>query len=179
MKETWNFIKSLWKNKRTRALAILLLYCFFFIFVYFFITANQSTTKPPIHLTGWDAFVKEDRYHIQIIKEEEVLVVSEDGMKVIYQDNEYDMDTIPAILENYFISFWEPNNLKKLVDQATLISTNYIENKDIYQLSNSNALPWDENYDIIIEVYKKEDRIYKITMEQKDIPFYLEWEVKE
>lgn len=179
MKEIWNFIKNLWQNKRTRSLAILLLYCFFFIFVYFFISANQSTTKPPIHLTGWDAFLKENRYHIQIMKEEEVQIVSDGDIKIIYQDKEYDTNSIPDGLENYFISFWDPSKLKEIVDKATLISTNYIEHKDTYQLSNTDVLPWDENYDIMIEVYKKEDMIYKITMEQKNIPFYLEWEVKE
>lgn len=181
MKEVWTFIKNLWSNKRTRAISILILWFFFFVFVYFFIDANKPTSQPEVHLTGWNAFEKVEQYHFQITMEEIVNVTYDKGFHIVYNDNEYEENTIPSNLENYQVTFWNPSNLRKIVEKATLVSTNYVENKDIYQLIESNypIVPWEDVKNITIEVYKKEDTFYKIIIEQKETPFYLEWEVKE
>ena len=42
MKETIEFIKNLWANKRTRALAILIIYAIFFIFVFMLISSGET-----------------------------------------------------------------------------------------------------------------------------------------
>lgn len=181
MKEVWIFIKSLWTNKRTRAISVLILWFFFFLFVYFFINTNKPTSNPEIYLTGWDAFEKVEQYHFQITMEEVVSASYNKGIHVTYNDMEYEESTIPSNLENYQILFWNPSNLRKIIEKATLVSTNYVENKDTYQLVESiyPLVPWENVKDITIEVYKKEDIFYKIIIEQKELPFYLEWEVKE
>lgn len=179
MKEAWNFIKDLWKNKRTRAIAILVLYSFFFIFVYFFISANKPVSIPPTPLKGLEALEQVKHYYLEIQMDEVVEVSCENDCLITYQNEPYTMDTIPINLEKYNLSFWTPVNLKNIIEKATLVSTNYLEKKDTYQTTNQDILPWENNYDIIIEAYKKEDQIIKVTMEQKEIPFYLVWEVKE
>jgi len=181
MKEVWTFIKNLWSNKRTRAISVMILWFFFFIFVYFFISANQSTPLPEVHLTGWDAFEKTKKYHFQITMEEKVDITYDKGFQILYDGNEYKENMLPPHLETYQITFWNPSNLRKMIEKAVLVSTNYIEQKDTYQLTESiyPLIPWENIKDITIEVYKKDDTFYKITIEQKDMPFYLEWEVKE
>lgn len=180
MKEIWNFIKGLWKNKRTRALAVLLLYCCFFIFVYFFISANKSVPRPEVSLKGLDALEKVKYYHFEVKMDEVVEVSCENDIQITYLNESYTMDTIPANLEKYYLAFWKPMNLKNIIEKATLVSTNYLEKKDTYQItSNVDILSWESNYDIIIETYKEQDIIKKVTIEQKELPFYLVWEVKE
>lgn len=179
MKEVLSVIKSLWANKRTRSIAILIGYFFFFIFVYFFITANTSPSNPTVPLKGWEAFENTTKYHYQITMEEIVDVVYDQQLTMVYQDQEYHMETIPDHLKQYSISFWTPSNIKKIVEKATLVSTNYVENKDTYQLNSSEAsLPWENVQELTIDVYKKEDTIYKIIIEQKDILFHLEWNIE-
>lgn len=181
MKEIGAILKQLWLNKRTRAVVILMLYFFFFVFVFVFISANQKTTIPNPPLTGFEAFEKVKHYHYQITMEEKVEVIYQDVMEINYNDEKYTFQTIPTALESYYLSFWTPAHLRKIIDASTLISTNYIEHKDTYQfntLEHPDLIPWDQAFSMDIEVYKKEDTIYKITMKQDELPFYLEWEVE-
>ena len=45
MKETIEFIKKLWENKRTRSLVILIIYLIFFLFVFAIISPTKNTDK--------------------------------------------------------------------------------------------------------------------------------------
>lgn len=106
MKQTIEFIKNLWQNKRTRALAILIIYLIFFIFVFSII--NTSNTKP------------NDQFSY---------------LRNINITNYNVVDSANNIVYSYDSSLINGDVVYKLVKNSTLESTNYIDNSNTYYIS--------------------------------------------
>lgn len=106
MKQVIEFIKTLWQNKRTRALAILIIYIIFFVFV--FAILNSSNNK------------EEDRFYY---------------LKNINIVNYNVLDNNDNIVTYYDSNLINGEVVYKLVKNSTLESTNYIDNSNTYYIS--------------------------------------------
>lgn len=106
MKQVIEFIKTLWQNKRTRALAILIIYIIFFVFVFAILNASNNKEE--------DKF-----YYLKNINIVNYNVLDNNDNIVMY----YDSNLINGEV------------IYKLVKNSTLESTNYIDNSNTYYIS--------------------------------------------
>lgn len=109
MIEVIEFIKKLWQNKRTRALAILILYVIFFIFVF---TLLSNNSKP-----------EQDKF--SYLKNIEVLNYS--------VTDKYD-----NVVTEYNSTLISGEVIYRLVKNANLESTNYIDNSNTYHITSDD-----------------------------------------
>ena len=125
MKETLNFIKRLWQNKRTRSIAILILYFIFFLFVFSFIspsnqnvnnTSNDDTNNNTINNDTTDTDSDDEFDYLNYIE--------------IISHNAY--DNTNNLVEEYNEALVNPNVIYILVKNSVLESTNYINNTCIF-----------------------------------------------
>ena len=151
MKETIEFIKKLWENKRTRALSILVMYVIFFGFVFMILSSNQKT------------FVEENNekkditnYKLEIIGEDNFTYDSITN-QIFYDGIYYELENRPEVLNKYNLDIYNPNNILNLLEDATLESTNYIDKSDTY-LIKINDLEGNDLVDYV-KIIKYEDKI--------------------
>jgi len=107
MKECFEFIKKLWQNRRTRALAILIIYIIFFIFVFSIINSTDDDIP-----TDEFTYLK----NIEIINYNVV--------------GKYD-----TLVETYDSGLISGELIYQIVKNSTLESTNYRDNSNTYYLS--------------------------------------------
>ena len=144
MKETIEFIKNLWSNKPTRALAILIIYVVFFIFVFILISNGEtgqrkpleSVEKPVIEEPTFD-LENVTNYLIEIVGNETFTYDSVTNL-ITYNEITYELEDKPIELENYDLNIFKPNNISKLLDVAVLESTNHIEKTNTYLVKISD-----------------------------------------
>ena len=167
MKEIWEFIKKLWSNKRTRALAILVIYAVFFTFV--FILISNGTTKPnvPVEDPSEDVFgeIKDTtNYRLEIIGEEtfEYDVLTN---LITYNDQEYELEEQPSLVSKYSLEIYTPINIYNLLQVSVLESTNHLDNSNTYlvKISDFERIIYNNNSDvdeyIKITVYNNNEKI--------------------
>ncbi len=157
MKETIEFIKKLWSNKRTRSLAILIIYVIFFIFVFTLISSgshnyqnNEETNKDNEEIKLEDV----TNYKLEIIGENNFTYDSNTN-KVFYDGIYYEVDSVPEIISKYDLNIFSPNNVSKLLEVGTLESTNYIDKSDTYVIKISDFEKIIYNNEIINDEYIK------------------------
>ena len=163
MKETIEFIKNLWSNKRTRALAILVLYGIFFIFVFALISSGE--TGPRKQLDGQlDESLENEttEFDLADITNYFVEVIGEDNFtydsltnQIFYDGVYYEIDNIPEIISKYNLNIFSPNNVSKLLEVGILESTNYIDKSDTYVIKISDFERISNNNEIINDEYIK------------------------
>jgi len=129
MKETVEFIKKLWNNKRTRALAILIIYIIFFIIVFSLIGNSKPLPKPN---NPSDKILTVNIKSIDFKGDYSFKVINDN---IIYNDISYNMNEKPLELSNYDISIFTTNNIYNLINSSTLESKNYIDNSSTYLIS--------------------------------------------
>ena len=152
MKETIEFIKKLWENKRTRALSILIMYVIFFGFVFLLISNGTNISNDE------DSTKQENitNYKLEIIGEDNFTYDSITN-QVFYDGVYYELNNRPEILNKYDLDFYNPNKILNLLEDATLESTNYIDKSDTYLVKVSDL----ENNDLVdyVKVIKYENKI--------------------
>ena len=150
MKETIEFIKKLWENKRTRALSILIMYVIFFTFVFMLLSSGQ---KPIIEENNEEYIIN---YKLEIIGEDNFTYDSITN-QVFYDGIYYELNNRPEILNKYDLDFYNPNKILDLLEDATLESTNYIDKSDTYLVKVSDL----EGNDLVdyVKVIKYENKI--------------------
>jgi len=174
MKETIEFIKKLWDNKKTRSLAILLIYAIFFVFVFLFI---GSFDKKPIVKT-------EPLEKLQSMYVSKLEVTGQHNFKIennliTYNDVIYTLEEKPIELSIYDTSIYTPYNIYNLIKSAILESQNYVNNNKTYLISAQefesiiygNAIDTNAN----IRITLNEDNISVITIDLKE---YYGYEIK-
>lgn len=130
MKEFIEFIKKLWANKRTRALAMLILYFIFFVFV-FLVIGNSTPTKPISNESKTE--LKDKKISkIEFLGTENFIF---ENNNIIYNESIYSVNELPIELSNYDLSIYTIDNIDKLIKASVLESTNYVENSNTYLLS--------------------------------------------
>ena len=102
MKETIEFIKKLWKNKKTRSLAILIMYVVFFAFVFLLISSGSHNYQNNVeneNIENNDDIKLEDitNYRLEIIGEDNFTYDSNTN-KVFYDGIYYEVENIPEII---------------------------------------------------------------------------------
>ena len=157
MKETIEFIKKLWSNKRTKSLAILLIYFIFFIFVFTLISSgshnyqnNEETNKDNEEIKLEDV----TNYKLEIIGEDNFTYDSNTN-KVFYDGIYYEVDSVPEIISKYDLNIFSPSSVSKLLEVGTLESTNYIDKSDTYVIKISDFEKIIYNNEIVNDEYIK------------------------
>ena len=153
MKETIEFIKNLWANKRTRALAILIIYAIFFIFVFMLISSGETGPReqledPPLEETLEFNLADIDNYFLEIVGKDNFTYDVATNI-ITYDGEEYPLENIPNNLTNYDLDIYKPINLVKLLEVSILESTNHIEKTNTYLLKISDFEKIIYNNDII------------------------------
>ena len=153
MKETIEFIKKLWENKRTRALSILIMYVIFFGFVFAILSSNQT---PIIEESKENVLEHFTNYKLEIIGEDNFTYDSITN-QVFYDGVYYELNNRPEILNKYDLDFYNPNNILDLLEDAILESTNYVDKSDTYLVNVSDL----ESNDLVdyVKVIKYENKI--------------------
>lgn len=168
MKELLEFIKKLWSNKKTRALAILIIYAIFFTFV--FILISNGTNKPniPIEESSEDVFkeLKEvTDYRLQIIGEESFEYDAVTNL-ITYNDQEYELEQFP--LSKYDLNIYTPINIYNLLQVSVLESTNHLDKSNTYlvKISDFEKIIYNNTSDIdeYIKIIIYEDKKIKIDL---------------
>ena len=158
MKETIEFTKKLWSNKRTRSLAILFMYFIFFIFVFMLISngSHNYQKNEETNVEEKEEIKLEDitNYKLEIIGEDNFTYDSNTN-KVFYDGIYYDIDNVPEIISKYDLSIFSPSNVSKLLKIGTLESTNYIDKSDTYVIKISDFEKIIYNNEIINDEYIK------------------------
>ena len=157
MKETIEFIKKLWSNKRTRSLAILIIYVIFFIFVFTLISSGSHDYQDNEEANQDNEEIKlEDitNYKLEIIGEDNFTYDSNTD-KVFYDGIYYEIDSVPEIISKYDLNIFSPSNLSKLLEVGILESTNYIDKSDTYVIKISDFEKIIYNNEIINDEYIK------------------------
>lgn len=157
MKETIEFIKKLWSNKRTRSLAILLIYVIFFIFVFTLISSGSHNYQNTEETNKDNEEIKlEDviNYKLEIIGEDNFTYDSNTN-KVFYDGIYYEVDSVPEIISKYDLNIFSPSNVSKLLEVGTLESTNYIDKSDTYVIKISDFEKTIYNNEIVNDEYIK------------------------
>ena len=144
MKETIEFIKTLWSNKRTKSLAILIIYLIFFIFAFTFIGSGTKKNIKPIDESKKELDQNEKfdlanvtNYFAEIIGNETFTYDSVSNT-IIYNETSYDLESKPEVLSNYDLTIFKPSNISKLLENSILESTNHIENTKTYLIKISD-----------------------------------------
>ncbi len=158
MKETIEFIKKLWSNKRTRSLSILIMYIIFFAFVFLLISNGSNISKTPNVENNEQEIKLEDitNYKLEIIGEDNFTYDSITN-QIFYDGIYYELENKPEILIKYNLSIFSPSNISNLLKVGTLESTNYIDKSDTYvvkisdfeRISNNNEIINDECIKIV------------------------------
>lgn len=157
MKETIEFIKKLWSNKRTRSLAILIIYVIFFIFVFTLISSGSHNYQNTEETNKDNEEIKlEDviNYKLEIIGEDNFTYDSNTN-KVFYDGIYYEVDSVPEIISKYDLNIFSPSNVSKLLEVGILESTNYIDKSDTYVIKISDFEKTIYNNEIINDEYIK------------------------
>ena len=157
MKETIEFIKKLWSNKRTRSLAILIIYVIFFIFVFTLISSGSHNYQNTEETNKDNEEIKlEDviNYKLEIIGEDNFTYDSNTN-KVFYDGIYYEVENIPEIISKYDLNIFDPSNVSKLLEVSTLESTNYIDESDTYVVKISDFEKIIYNNEIVNDEYIK------------------------
>lgn len=147
-------IKNLWSNRRYRSLIILGIYIVFFIFT-FMIIGQKKDVVDIDNLKGIDLFKTITEYHYRIEGEESFDVIVDDDIVIQYEDNNYDLSNIPLELEKYDIEIYNPEIISKIIDNATLESTNYINNSNTYIIEELKFYQLIYNHNISSDNYIK------------------------
>ena len=129
MKETFEIIKKLWENKKTRAIAILVLYVIFFAFVISIIQAPDEVQV--VETSSFDTILKYQIDKIEISGEDNFVYVNN---QIIYEDNTYEIGDVSK-LDIYDLSIFSISNIHKLLKKASLENTNYLEHSNTYYMS--------------------------------------------
>lgn len=161
MKETIEFIKNLWSNKRTRALAILVLYGIFFIFVFALISSGETGPRKQLdesleNETTEFNLADVTNYFVEVIGEDNFTYDSSTNL-IIYNNEIYLAEEKPIDLVDYDLEIFKPVNMAKLLEASVLESTNHIEKTNTYLLKISdferimynNEIVNDNNIEII------------------------------
>ena len=154
MKETIEFIKKLWSNKRTKSLAILLIYFIFFIFVFTLISSGSHNYQNTEETNKEDKLEDITNYRLEIIGEDNFTYDSNTD-KVFYDGIYYEIDSVPEIISKYDLNIFSPSNVSKLLEVGTLESTNYIDKSDTYVIKISDFEKIIYNNEIINDEYIK------------------------
>lgn len=154
MKETIEFIKKLWSNKRTKSLAILLIYFIFFIFVFTLISSGSHNYQNNEETNKEDKLEDITNYRLEIIGEDNFTYDSNTD-KVFYDGIYYEIDNVPEIISKYDLNIFSPSNVSKLLEVGTLESTNYIDKSDTYVIKISDFEKIIFNNEIINDEYIK------------------------
>ena len=154
MKETIEFIKKLWSNKRTKSLAILLIYFIFFIFVFTLISSGSHNYQNNEETNKEDKLEDITNYRLEIIGEDNFTYDSNTD-KVFYDGIYYEIDSVPEIISKYDLNIFSPSNVSKLLEVGTLESTNYIDKSDTYVIKISDFEKIIYNNEIIDDEYIK------------------------
>ena len=154
MKETIEFIKKLWSNKRTKSLAILLIYFIFFIFVFTLISSGSHNYQNNEETNKEDKLEDITNYRLEIIGEDNFTYDSNTD-KVFYDGIYYEIDNVPEIISKYDLNIFSPSNVSKLLEVGTLESTNYIDKSDTYVIKISDFEKIIYNNEIINDEYIK------------------------
>lgn len=154
MKETVEFIKKLWSNKRTKSLAILLIYFIFFIFVFTLISSGSHNYQNNEETNKEDKLEDITNYRLEIIGEDNFTYDSNTD-KVFYDGIYYEIDNVPEIISKYDLNIFSPSNVSKLLEVGTLESTNYIDKSDTYVIKISDFEKIIYNNEIINDEYIK------------------------
>lgn len=169
MKETIEFIKNLWSNKRTRALAILVLYGIFFIFVFALISSGETGPRKQLDEQLDESLENETtefdladiiNYFVEVIGEDNFTYDSSTNL-IIYNNEIYLAEEKPIDLVDYDLEIFKPVNMAKLLEASVLESTNHIEKTNTYLLKISDFERIMYNNEIIndnnIEIITYED----------------------
>lgn len=177
MKETIEFIKNLWSNKRTRALAVLILYAIFFMFVFMLISSGESGPREQLEESIDESLEEEtpefnlagvSNYFVEVIGEDNFTYDSSTNL-IIYNNEIYLAEEKPTDLSDYDLEIFKPINIAKLLEVSVLESTNYIEKTNTYLLKisdferimynnevinedNIEIITYDDNSKIIIDL---------------------------
>ena len=156
MKETIEFIKKLWSNKRTKSLSILIMYVIFFTFVFLLISnGNQNYQKPIVEENNQEINIENiTNYKLEIIGEDNFTYDSITN-KIFYDGIYYEIENIPNIISMYDLNIFSPNNISKLLEVGTLESTNYIDKSNTYVIRISDFEKMVYNNEIINDEYIK------------------------
>ena len=154
MKETIEFIKKLWSNKRTKSLAILLIYFIFFIFVFTLISSGSHNYQNTEETNKEDKLEDIINYRLEIIGEDNFTYDSNTD-KVFYDGIYYEIDSVPEIISKYDLNIFSPSSVSKLLEVGTLESTNYIDKSDTYVIKISDFEKIIFNNEIIDDEYIK------------------------
>lgn len=153
MKETIEFIKKLWSNKRTRSLAILIMYFIFFIFVFMLISSGNN---------NYQEQVTEEKTKLEDITNYKLEIIGEDNFtydsntnRVFYDGIYYAMENRPNIISKYDLNIFSPSSISNLLEVGILESTNYIDKSDTYVIKVSDFERIIYNNEIINEEYIK------------------------
>ncbi len=183
MKETIQFIKKMWANKRTRAIAILIIYAIFFMFVFILISNGTHETQIPEEPDEITEQEKEEQ-GIEVIKDikdyklefvfEETFTYDSLTNLITYNDKEYLLEEKPFELSDYKIGVYTPVNIYNLLKKGVLKTTNHLENSKTYLVKysdyelifNNNEVESEEN----IEITTYNEPITKIKIE---LPSYV------
>lgn len=178
MKETIQFIKKMWANKRTRAIAILIIYAIFFMFVFILISNGTHETQIPEEPDEITEQEKEEQ-GIEIIKNikdyklefvfEETFTYDSSTNLITYKDKDYLLEEKPLELSDYKIGTYTPTNIYNLLKTGVLETTNHLENSNTYlvkysdyeNIFNNSIVESDEN----IRITTYNEPITKIKIE--------------
>ena len=139
MKEVIELIKSLWSNKRYRAVAILLIYGIFFCIILMLLSSGKQVKQPDLKKKETD--IRDAISSQYKITEEEFTFIferytnSEDT--IIYNGETLNLVEMPEELLKYDLSIYNMDNIYKLLEKATLASTNHLEDSKNYIISVS------------------------------------------
>ncbi len=188
MKETIQFIKKLWGNKRTRALSILIIYAIFFTFVFALIQSGTHEIKKPSESYEEDNlqndFILENvnDYLLEFVGKETFTYDSVTKL-ITYQNIEYHLEEQPSVLDSYNFIFLTPKNISDLLINGTLATKNYLNKTETYLVKISTFEKIINNVDVLnndnieITVYEDNSKIivdlsdyygYLINMELRD-----------
>ena len=157
MKETIEFIKKLWSNKRTRSLAILIIYVIFFIFVFTLISSGSHDYQDNEEANQDNEEIKlEDitNYKLEIVGEGNFTYDSNTN-KGFYDGIYYEVENIPEIISKYDLNIFNPSNVSKVLEVSILESTNYIDESDTYVVKISDFEKIIYNNEIVNDEYIK------------------------
>lgn len=154
MKETIEFIKKLWSNKRTKSLAILIIYFIFFIFVFTLISSGSHNYQNTEETNKENKLEDITNYRLEIIGEDNFTYDSNTD-KVFYDGIYYEIDNVPEIISKYDLNIFSPSSVSKLLEVGTLESTNYIDKSDTYVIKISDFEKIIYNNEIINDEYIK------------------------
>ena len=172
MKETIEFIKNLWSNKRTRALAILIIYAIFFTFVFILIGNGKTGPREPLEEIDDPPVIEESDFDLANVTDYLIEVTGDEAFTynsvtnlISYNGIDYELEEKPIELNNYDLDIFKPSNISELLDVAVLESTNHIENTNTYlvKISDFERIIYNNNSDvdeyIKITVYNNNEKI--------------------